>query len=76
MSCRKCVDNVPHNFEHGHSGYTNHRCRCDVCRTGNRDYMRKRRADAELRDVENEKRRQRRARRHDGAAPLGGDQHD
>lgn len=23
-------------FTHGYSGYTNHRCRCEVCREGNR----------------------------------------
>ena len=23
-------------FTHGYSGYTNHRCRCDVCREANR----------------------------------------
>ena len=27
-------------FKHGLSGYTNHRCRCDVCATAHREYQR------------------------------------
>ena len=37
-------------YEHGSSGYNNHKCRCDTCRAGHAaahgDYMRRRRAAA------------------------------
>jgi hypothetical protein len=32
-------------FKHGLSGYTNHACRCDVCRAGMTGYRRRRYAD-------------------------------
>lgn len=32
-------------FKHGTGGYTNHKCRCDVCMKASRDYSRKKRAE-------------------------------
>lgn len=34
---------VPPKFKHGHSGYINYRCRCDVCRDAQSAYFRERR---------------------------------
>lgn len=30
--CLRCRDGVAHDFAHGQSGYTYHRCRCAACR--------------------------------------------
>lgn len=38
--CRRCAEGVPHEFNHGISGYTHHGCRCDVCVTAQREYQR------------------------------------
>lgn len=32
-------------FEHGSSGYTNHKCRCPVCRAGHAEMVAARRAE-------------------------------
>lgn len=40
--CKKCVEGVPHEFNHGRTGYTHHDCRCDQCETASRDYHRRR----------------------------------
>jgi hypothetical protein len=62
-------------FTHGISGHSNHHCRCDLCRTGKRDYMRARRSDPVKLAEEREKtnRRNRLKRAADRAAQLGGD---
>ena len=37
---RRSPEGIPHGTR---GGYTNHRCRCDLCRKAQRDYLRKRR---------------------------------
>lgn len=38
-------------FTHGHSGYINYRCRCDICRAAQTEYVRNRRRAAALKRV-------------------------
>lgn len=37
--CRRCAEGVPHEFNHGRTGYQYHRCRCDVCADAEREYQ-------------------------------------
>ena len=41
-------------FKHGLSGYTNHRCRCDVCATAHREYKREYRRSDKHREYQRE----------------------
>ncbi len=37
---RSAIQKSQRPWQHGRSGYTNHGCRCDICKTANTNYMR------------------------------------
>jgi hypothetical protein len=63
VRCKRCAENIEHEFTHGASAYWYHGCHCDVCKQAHA--IKQRRFVARHRDVVNERSRKHHAANRD-----------